>query len=85
LNGNLTGVSTTNAFPKTRFAGPYIGSLDSDPFGNKYLLTAQNLGGTTNHAYVISAGPDGVIQTNLNQVATGGFTIGGDDIVSLIQ
>jgi len=85
LNGNNTGVSTTNAFPKARFAGPYIGFLDSDAWGNKYILTAQNLTGTTNHAYVVSAGPDAVIQTNLNQGATGTFTVGGDDIVSLIQ
>jgi prepilin-type N-terminal cleavage/methylation domain-containing protein len=85
LNGNLTSVSTANAFPKARFAGPYIGSLDSDPWGNRYILTAANLATSGNHAYVISAGPNGVLDTTLNQVSTGLFTVGGDDVVSLIQ
>ena len=73
------------AFPKSRFAGPYIGNLDSDPFGNRYLLTAANLSTAGNHAYVISAGPNGQMDTTLNQLSTGAFTIGGDDVVSLIQ
>src|SRR5437016_5190038 len=69
LNGNLTNLSTTNTFPKAGFRGPYIASLDSDPWGNKYILTATNLAGTTNHAYVISAGPNGVMETIVNQAA----------------
>ena len=85
INGNFTGVSTTNTFPKARFAGPYIGSLDSDPWGNKYLLTASNLAGTTNHAYIISAGPNNVLDTTLNQSATGQFTAGTDDVVAVIK
>jgi prepilin-type N-terminal cleavage/methylation domain-containing protein len=85
LNGNFTSVSTGNVFPKTRFAGPYVGSLDSDPWNNRYLLTAANLATAGNHAYIISAGPNGVLDTTLNQPATGLFTVGGDDVVSLIQ
>jgi prepilin-type N-terminal cleavage/methylation domain-containing protein len=84
LNGNLTGVSTTNTFPKAGFRGPYISSLDSDPWGNRYILTASNLAATTNHAYVISAGPNGVLDTVMNQ-ATAQFAVGSDDIVSVIK
>ena len=85
LNGNFTGLSTTNAFPKAGFRGPYIASLDSDPWGNKYILTASNLAGTANHAFVISAGPDGILQTAPNQAATQQFAVGSDDIVSVIK
>src|SRR6266481_2467346 len=78
INGNLTGLSA-NAFPKAGFRGPYLGSLDSDPWGNRYILTALDLAGTTYHAYVISAGPNGVMDTIMNQ-ATAQFAVGSDDI-----
>ncbi len=85
LNGNFTSLSTTNVFPKAGFRGPYIASLDSDPWGNKYILTASNLGGTTNHAYVISAGPNGLMDTTTNQAGLQPFAVGSDDIVSVIR
>jgi len=85
LNGNLTNVSTTNAFPKAGFRGPYIASLDADPWGNKYILTAFNLAGTANHAFVISAGPNGLMDTTLIQAGLQPFAVGSDDIVSVIR
>lgn len=85
LNGNFTGMSTTNAFPKAGFRGPYVGSMESDPYGNRYILTASDLAGSTNHAYVISAGPDGKLDTTMDQAITGQFAVGGDDIVSVIK
>jgi prepilin-type N-terminal cleavage/methylation domain-containing protein len=85
LNGNFTGMSTTNAFPKVGYRGPYLGSTDSDPWGNRYILTASDLAGSTNHAYVISAGPNGVMDTTEDQAVTGQFSVGSDDIVSLIK
>jgi len=84
INGNLTGLSA-NAFPKAGFRGPYIGSLDSDPWGNKYILTASDLAGTTFHGYVISAGPNGVMDTTMDQPVTGQFTAGSDDVVAVIK
>ncbi len=85
LNGNFTNVSTTIGFPKKGFRGPYVGSLDSDPWGNRYILTGANLAGTTNHAFVISAGPNGAVDTNLTQDVTTQFTPGSDDIVAVIR
>jgi prepilin-type N-terminal cleavage/methylation domain-containing protein len=85
LNGNLTNVSTANGFPKKGFRGPYIGALDSDPWGNRYILTASNLAGNTNHAFVISAGPNGAMDTNLTQSLTTQFAAGADDIVGAIK
>jgi prepilin-type N-terminal cleavage/methylation domain-containing protein len=84
LNGNFTSVSA-NTFPKKTFNGPYVGSLDSDPWGNRYILTAANLSTSGYHAYVISAGPNGLLDTTLNQQATGAFVTGGDDVVSVVR
>ena len=85
LNGNFTNVGTTIGFPRKGFRGPYVGSLDSDPWGNRYILTGANLAGTTNHAFVISAGPNGAVDTNLTQDATTQFIPGSDDIVAVIK
>jgi len=85
LNGNLTAMSTTVTFPKAGFRGPYLATMDSDPYGNRYILTAADLAGSTNHAYVISAGPDGKLDTTMDQLATGQFTVGNDDIVAVIK
>ena len=85
LNNNYSGISG-NSFPKVSFNGPYIPTVDSDPWGNKYLLTAGNLSrSSTNHAYVLSAGPNGTIETP-RDVATGAsLTAGGDDLILAIR
>ena len=85
INGNFTSVSTSNAFPKAAFRGPYVASIDADPWGNRYLLNAANLNTGTNHAFVLSAGPNGAIDTTRDQAAGSTFTAGSDDIVSVIK
>jgi prepilin-type N-terminal cleavage/methylation domain-containing protein len=84
INGNFSGVSTANAFPKAAFRGPYVASIQSDPWGYEYLLTADNLG-SSDHAFVISAGPNGQLDTTYSQTATGAMTVGSDDIVAVIK
>jgi prepilin-type N-terminal cleavage/methylation domain-containing protein len=84
LNQDLSSVGTA-AFPKAGFRGPYIGALDSDPWGNRYILTAKNLDGTTNHAFVISAGPNGLLDTGQNQGLTAVFANTSDDIIAVIK
>ena len=82
--------------------GPYIPSLKKDPWGNKYLVNIRWLAEPTGFpkyqraVYVISAGPNGIIETNFDQKirvieATADqqmrtqFVVVGDDIVSRIQ
>jgi hypothetical protein len=42
--------------------GPYLSSYDTDPWGNAYVINTPDLE-TTNKVYVLSAGPDGILQT----------------------
>jgi general secretion pathway protein G len=85
LNNNSSGVVVSN-FPKTTFNGPYIATIDSDPWGNRYLLTAGNLSkGSSSHAFVISAGPDGTLQTGRNVPTTDNLTASSDDIIAVIK
>ena len=85
INNDRSGVGTA-AFPRAGFRGPYVGTVDSDPWGNKYLLNAANLKrSSTNHAYIISAGPNGTLETNRDVATTANVNAGGDDVISLIK
>jgi type II secretion system protein G len=86
LNQNLLALPTAAQIGKVAYRGPYIGSLDSDPWGNRYVVTATNLKlSSTNWAFVVSAGPNGALDTNPSQANTGTFMVGGDDIVTIIK
>ena len=86
LNGNYLNRPTDTTGGRIAFHGPYIGRIESDPWGNKYYLTAANLqDNSPYYAFVISAGPNTVLDTNRDQPKTGPFTVGGDDIVLQIR
>ncbi|MBI5788871.1 MAG: type II secretion system protein GspG [Candidatus Schekmanbacteria bacterium] len=86
--------SADNAYPTTgvnRWNGPYLQEVGADPWGNAYVVniissydnnTEENL-----YCYVISAGPDGTIQTDSDvtaaEVAT--HAVSGDDIAFLLR
>ena len=86
LNQNLLGLASSAQVGKVAYRGPYIGSLDSDPWGNRYVVTATNLKvASTTWAFVISAGPNGVLDTNPTQANTAAFMVSGDDLVAIIK
>lgn len=61
---------------KFRWKGPYLQTLNPDPWGNAYAINASTLvGGNTMPTWVVSPGPDGVFQTNTTDT-----TLSGDDI-----
>jgi hypothetical protein len=95
LVNNVPGyaLKTTDAVPG--WNGPYLSSLpQADPWGNRYMVNVVFLkpgggmvseGGQTKRAvFVLSAGPDGMIQTPFEQDATN-VVLGGDDILERIQ
>jgi general secretion pathway protein G len=85
LNNDYTSVGT-GAFPKAGFRGPYVGTVDSDPWANKYLLNATNLvRSSTSHAYVLSAGPNGTVETTRDVATTSALAAGADDIIAVIK
>lgn len=80
LNTNTLGLAANVSNPgKTSYRGPYLGALDSDPWGNQYVVTGSNLQGSTNRGFVVSAGPNGKLETTVAQAMTT-FAAGGDDI-----
>ncbi len=71
--------------PRTfAWRGPYRTDFMPDPWNNRYYVNATYLkpGSANNAVWVLSAGPNGVIETPFTQSATGATTptLGGDDI-----
>ncbi|OGW30478.1 MAG: hypothetical protein A2X59_09965 [Nitrospirae bacterium GWC2_42_7] len=44
--------------------GPYIARISADPWGNAYITNAKEFSGTSDPVWIISAGPNAVIDTN---------------------
>jgi len=93
-SGNLSDQLTTNlpgwptsASPSKPFTwkGPYLDPM-ADPWGNRYIVNIINARSTsTNACFVISAGPNGQIDTNFNISENGTVTAGSDDILWRIK
>jgi prepilin-type N-terminal cleavage/methylation domain-containing protein len=77
--------AVANAYPvppgEIAWRGPYQPTLPADPWGNRYAVNIGNTAGA-NAVWVLSAGPDGIVQTAFNQAipANGVLTTTGDDI-----
>lgn len=61
--------------------GPYMGTADADPWGNAYVINADQFT-TTGPLWIVSAGPDGVVQTDAlaDQCSDKNNTTPADDI-----
>jgi prepilin-type N-terminal cleavage/methylation domain-containing protein len=93
-SGDLGNILERNApsYPTTgKFAwrGPYLTDIASDPWGRKYYVNGPGMAfGQKIAVFVLSAGPDGVIQTSYNPAIGSGsaaVTVGGDDIVARVR
>jgi prepilin-type N-terminal cleavage/methylation domain-containing protein len=62
-----------------RWRGPYLASLGTDPWGNAYLINVHGYF-TAETVWVLSAGPNGVIDTQ-----PGATKVAGDDVGLPIQ
>jgi prepilin-type N-terminal cleavage/methylation domain-containing protein len=89
-----------NSYPRAGsefiWRGPYQASFPADPWGNRYAINIGNFrnvpgaaaGANSNAVFVLSAGPDGIVQTAVNPaVPAAGTTLAasGDDIIYRIR
>lgn len=64
----------------TSWKGPYINAVDADPWGRAYVINADQFN-TTSPVWIVSAGPDGTIQTDaLGNTCADKANGGNDDI-----
>lgn len=76
--------STKGLKGRNKWRGPYMTDFKADPWGNKYYVSALGLqpGKDSKVAFVLSAGPNGTIETESDQTfgTSSTFSLGGDDI-----
>jgi len=79
LNNHL-GSDNDHLYGST-WKGPYMGSVGADPWGNAYLVNADQFN-TTSPLWIVSAGPDGIVQSNpgSDSCADKSATPPGDDV-----
>lgn len=73
---------------KTAWKGPYLPSVPVDPWGKPFLVNikqADPAAATPKAAWVISAGPNGTLQTAFDQNAGVAVSPGGDDIIARVK
>ena len=69
---------------KTAWKGPYLPSVPSDPWDKPYLVNINKVdpaAATPKAAWVISAGPNGTLETAFSQDAGAAISPIGDDII----
>jgi len=78
-----TAYSTTGKFA---WRGPYLEAVSEDPWGNYYVVNIEKAQpGQNKQVWVISAGPDGTIDTTYDAATTAAAALGGDDIGARVQ
>ncbi len=90
---NTPGDVAAAAYPTTgrrAWRGPYLEKVLGDPWGSKYLINVEflqpaNVGGVA-PVFVLSAGPNKLVETVFDQTSTGpSLTRGGDDVIFRIK
>jgi prepilin-type N-terminal cleavage/methylation domain-containing protein len=86
LERNTPGYTTSGQF---QWRGPYLATLQADPWGKTYLVNAKALRfGAKEAGFVLSAGLDGTVNTTFTQSIGSGsspVTVSGDDIAARIR
>jgi len=80
LNNSPKGAATYSTTGRNAWNGPYLGDAPLDPWGSPYLINiaATDTASNSQKGFVISAGPDGVMDTVFS--TTRATVPGGDDI-----
>ena len=77
-DGTVGGATDYKTSGNKKWKGPYVQSLNEDPWGNAYQVNFSTLiGSDTNPTWVISAGPDAKFQTSASDSV---LKSGSDDI-----
>ena len=63
-------------YDTTMYKGPYLPVVEADPWGNQYVLNANNFNVADGPVYVLSAGPNGILETPVSSISIGGDDIG---------
>ncbi len=88
--GNIAGssnqYSNTTLGKGQNWKGPYLTDFKSDPWGRKYYVVLDGVQpDNANSAFVISAGPNGQLETSRIQASNSAWSANNDDIIYRIK
>ena len=85
-------ITNASSYPTSggrAWKGPYVDAIPAlDPWGRSYLVNIANAdpdAATNKWVVVISAGPDGNLDTAADTLGTANPTVGGDDVVARVK
>ncbi|MHC5212067.1 MAG: hypothetical protein ACYTG2_15215 [Planctomycetota bacterium] len=78
--GQLHDVLLLSTMGGDAWQGPYITELEPDPWGGAYLVNVEGLVDRRESAMVLSAGPNGIVET-----AAGAVRPSGDDLIQMLD
>jgi general secretion pathway protein G len=69
--------TNANGYPAALWKGAYLPEAGADPWGNTYLVGSKNFDDPAGKpVWILSAGPDGILQTGINDDALSNDDIG---------
>lgn len=69
-------LSTNSGGCYNNWKGPYIAVVSADPWGFTYVMNAKDFNTPGAPVWILSAGPDGIVQTNVASTSALGDDIG---------
>ena len=85
-------ITNASSYPTSggrAWKGPYVDAIPAlDPWGRSYLVNIANAdpdAATNKWVVVISAGPDGNLETAADTLGTANPTVGGDDVIARVK
>jgi general secretion pathway protein G len=76
LMSDVLSVDNEECYNVALYKGPYMGTVTADPWGNAYIIAANQFSIDGSPAFVLSAGPNGTVETPVFAVSTLGDDIG---------
>ncbi|MSN26298.1 MAG: prepilin-type N-terminal cleavage/methylation domain-containing protein [Geobacter sp.] len=69
-------VNANACYPNSVWKGPYMAGIGADPWGNSYMINADSFAIPANAVWILSAGPNGGIETTPTDTVPQGDDIG---------
>lgn len=72
---DVLGTDSQSCYNASKYKGPYLPRVEPDPWGNAYVINAGNFQTDGIPTFILSAGPDGIVNTAVDSTIAEGDDI----------